>query len=366
MLRIGRGLLTFSSPILAILCTSVCLHAQTCSQVPAGLVGWWPGDGSFADIQGSNNGTASGPVTFAPGKVDQAFHFEGNPSTSYIVLSNAPELSPTNEITIEAWVKPNFAVGSGSNIILNKRDGCGSNRSYHLSVTNQPYGSLPTGTIVWSASVANDDVYPATVVPNDSQFHHIAGTYDGASMKAYLDGQLVGAKVHSGPIPVTIDPPTIGLQLGCPDDGPHGEIDEVKLYNRALSQAEIAGIVSAGSAGQCKSDFAATIQQPINADGSSIFNAGRGVVPVKFTLKNAGISTCELPPATIALFTISGSPGAVDEQVYIMPSDSGTSFRISGCQYVYNLASKSLQSGDYLVQVLINGIAVGSGRFGLK
>ena len=172
-----------SLTILAILYASTSLQAQTCSQAPAGLVGWWPGDGSFADIQGSNHGTASGTVAFAPGEVGQAFHFDGSTSPGYIVLPNAPELSPSSEITIEAWVKPDFAVGSGFNIILNKRDGCGSNRSYLLSVTNEPVsrgvdGTLPTGTIAWSASVANDDVYPPTVVPNDGQFHHVAGTYD--------------------------------------------------------------------------------------------------------------------------------------------------------------------------------------------
>ena len=108
-------------------------------------------------------------------------------------------------------------------------------------------------------------------------------------MNAYLDGQLVGTKAHTGPIPTTIDAPSIGIQLGCSADGSsHGEIDEVKLYNRALSQQEIAGIVNAASAGQCKSHFAATIQQPINADASSVFNAKRGVVPVKFTLMISG------------------------------------------------------------------------------
>jgi hypothetical protein len=106
--------------------------------------------------------------------------------------------------------------------------------------------------------------------------------------------------------------------------------------------------VNAASAGQCKSHFAASIQQPINADGSSVFNAKRGVVPVKFTLMTSGISTCELPSATIALFTTSGSSGGVDEQLYTMSADSGTSFRISGCQYVYNLASKSIPTGELL------------------
>ena len=48
--------------------------------------------------------------------------------------------------------------------------------------------------------------------------------------------------------------------------------------------------------------YAAQIQQPINADGTSVFNVRRGVVPVKFTLTLNGVATCNLPPATIVVY----------------------------------------------------------------
>ena len=47
--------------------------------------------------------------------------------------------------------------------------------------------------------------------------------------------------------------------------------------------------------------YAAQIQPPINADGTSVFNSRRGVVPIKFTLTQGGVTTCDLPPATIAV-----------------------------------------------------------------
>ena len=47
--------------------------------------------------------------------------------------------------------------------------------------------------------------------------------------------------------------------------------------------------------------YVAAIQQPINSDGSSVFSAKRGVVPVKFTLALNGTPTCQLPPVTVAL-----------------------------------------------------------------
>jgi N-acetylneuraminic acid mutarotase len=113
--------------------------------------------------------------------------------------------------------------------------------------------------------------------------------------------------------------------------------------------------------------FAAQVQQPINADGSSVFSASRGVVPVKFTLTLDGLPTCQLPPATISLVRTAGAtPGQIDESVYLQTADNGSSFRIANCQYVYNLATRSLGPGSYQVQINISGVPVGSATFGLN
>ena len=109
------------------------------------------------------------------------------------------------------------------------------------------------------------------------------------------------------------------------------------------------------------------IQQPINADGSSVFKASRGVVPVKFTLTVGGVATCALPNATISLTrTAGGTIGPIDENVYVSSADSGPNFRVSGCQYIYNLDSNSLGTGTYRVDISIGGGVVGSAVFGLK
>jgi hypothetical protein len=118
-----------------------------------------------------------------------------------------------------------------------------------------------------------------------------------------------------------------------------------------------------------ESAYTATVQQPINADGSSVFSANRGAVPVKFTLALNGISTCQLPPATISLTrTSGGTVGSVNESSFSLASDSGSNFRIDSinCQYVYNLGTSSLGTGTYQVQIIIGGAAVGSAKFGLQ
>jgi N-acetylneuraminic acid mutarotase len=130
----------------------------------------------------------------------------------------------------------------------------------------------------------------------------------------------------------------------------------------ALTTAEVFTVVNAPS-------YSSNIQPPVNADGSSVFNIKRGVVPVKFRLAIGGAPTCELPSATISLIrTAGGTLGAINETEFLQPSDIGANFRIdaANCQYIYNLGASSLGLGTYLVQINIGNAVVGSGTFSLK
>ena len=113
--------------------------------------------------------------------------------------------------------------------------------------------------------------------------------------------------------------------------------------------------------------YAGQVQPPINPDGTSTFNFGRGVVPVKFTVTQGGVATCELPPATIAVTRMAGGlVGEVNESVYSVNADTGSNFRIDSCQYIYNLNSRALGVGTYHVDILIDGQVVGSATFALN
>ena len=109
----------------------------------------------------------------------------------------------------------------------------------------------------------------------------------------------------------------------------------------------------------------ATVQSPINADGSSVFKA-KGIVPVRFALSLNGVATCTLPAATIAVMRTGGTdPVPVNEDAYAGPADSGSAFRITGCQYTYNLNAKALGVGTYLVEIRIGSKTVGTAAFEL-
>jgi hypothetical protein len=115
------------------------------------------------------------------------------------------------------------------------------------------------------------------------------------------------------------------------------------------------------------SRFTATVQQPINVDGSSVFRASRGVIPLKFTLALGGSPTCTLPAASIVVTRLAGAvTGVVNESEYLSPADTGSNFRIDSCQYIYNLNAKALSAGVYRVDILIDGVAVGSANLELR
>jgi len=78
-------------------------------------------------------------------------------------------------------------------------------------------------------------------------FHHVAGTYDGSAMRLYLDGVEVGSLAVSGTVSTATS-----VALSFPVETLDGLLDEVEIYDRALTAPEIAAIFAAGDAGKCK------------------------------------------------------------------------------------------------------------------
>jgi hypothetical protein len=114
--------------------------------------------------------------------------------------------------------------------------------------------------------------------------------------------------------------------------------------------------------------YSAEIQPPIKADGTSVFGTNRGVIPVKFVLKEYGTPTCQPSSVTIALARLSGpSTGPVSETTYELPADEGNTFRVDreSCQYVYNLSTAVLTPGTYWVSLTF-GEVVGTVLFGIR
>jgi hypothetical protein len=103
------------------------------------------------------------------------------------------------------------------------------------------------------------------------------------------------------------------------------------------------------------------------------WQADQTLLPTNVTVNNntfvsasgGNLPTCTLPPATIKIDKLSGSPtGAVNEPLTIQPADNNSQFRIAGCSYMYNLDTSSLSgAGRYEVDVVINGNPVAGAAF---
>jgi len=205
---------------------------------PGGLVGFWKLDegtgGTATDSSGNNlHGTIVGNPTWVEGPADYALQFSGD--SDFVDLGNDSSLDITNQITVAAWIKVDI-FDCEWQAIITKGDG-----SWRLQ-RNGTQGSIEfacTGAFVPNALVGS---LFGTVNVNDGRWHHIAGTYDGSMICLYVDGEHDVGSDADGSIEVNNYNLFIGANAEKPDRNFKGSIDEVRIYNYALSAEEVKAI----------------------------------------------------------------------------------------------------------------------------
>jgi YD repeat-containing protein len=221
---------------------AICLSCLTIIPSPSfgsdvSLVGCWQfneGAGNVAaDTSGKGNcGTITEPA-WVCGKIGKALQFAGK---SYVEIPHNEVLNPRNAITIEAWIYP------ASNMQWRKivSKSLGSNTDYCIfqGSTNNLGFSLKMGT------VARTVYSPAGSVPL-GKWTHVAGTYDGTCMRLYINGIQVSSIAICGQINAHAEPLRIGGD--APDAYFAGMLDEISIYNIALTAAEILNHYEAAS-----------------------------------------------------------------------------------------------------------------------
>jgi len=186
-------------------------------------------------------------ASFALGKVDQAFSFDG---VDDYVWAPGTGIDDLQTLTIEAWVKLNSLPDRIQRFVTLAPPGLErAVLRYGLFGTTEP-GQLHFYMRIGDEStdfthLAVDGVLQSGV------WHHVAGTYDGNYMRLYLDGVEVGSIEISGPVATGTHH---GVRLSSPDEPLDGLLDEVSIYNRALSASEILAIYEAGPSGKCSID----------------------------------------------------------------------------------------------------------------
>ena len=219
-------------------------------QPPTGMVSWWPGDGHALDIVGGNHGTLTGD--FAPGKVGQGFSLDG--TGDFVLVPDNPNLNITGDVTVDLWAKrtvfgqSGFLVSKGAGAI----GGVDVPSAFPLSFSS---GDQLRGFFERSDA---SNVFLFGPAVTDSDFHHFAYLRVGQEHALFMDGVEVASAIFTGDAGDTSGLPAVIGAIRS-DTGPSGFlahfggiIDEVEIFNRALSDAEIRAIFEAGSAGKIK------------------------------------------------------------------------------------------------------------------
>jgi len=210
--------------------------------VPPDIVSWYRAQGDASDFAGDNDGILINGTTFTAGKVGQAFLFDG--SNDYVIIPDDASLEPGSNFTIEAWVNPS-ELGHGRPIAQKRTVG---NDGGYTFETNGSSGGLQF--VVWIGNIEHTLQTPDEVLAVDG-WQHVAATYDGASLRIFVDGVQQAELSAPGVIDTSNDVDVvIGQNVVIPTFAWKGAIDEPSFYNRALSQVELQSIVDAGSEGK--------------------------------------------------------------------------------------------------------------------
>jgi hypothetical protein len=220
--------------------------AQSCTAVP-GPVAWWKGENNAKDSVSSHDGTLWGGAGFATGEVGQSFRFDG--VDDYVEIPSDPEMEFTGPFTVEAWMKYTGSPNGGV-IVTKGQDADWWGQDWTLYVTQS--GKLG---IIFAISHDFAGIECNTTI-SAGTWYHVAMVYDGAQLLGFVNGQLDGSlDISAGVLCPTQNPVRIGA--GAPVNGTwnkgmfSGSIDEVSIYDRALSQSDLYSIYQAGVAGKC-------------------------------------------------------------------------------------------------------------------
>lgn len=201
-----------------------------------GLVARWNFNSSSGRVLDSSGNNLTGIVDGAkptPGKFGKAFDFSNG---GYIRIPNNPSFEPAN-LSVEAWVKSDGSPGT-FNYILTKgsKDCFAASYAFYTGASGGLIFYISDGTGFSLSPDAGTGIW-------DNKWHHITGTFDGSTVRLFVDGAEVGGGASTG-LEIGYNLPSgndifIGkFNEACSFDF-NGQIDEVRIWNKALTPREI-------------------------------------------------------------------------------------------------------------------------------
>lgn len=222
------------------------------------LVSWWPADGDYYDMFGGNHGTPVGSVSFVDEAVSgSAFAFHG-PGDEIVIEPLSDKIRNMQELTVATWVNLDpegpadeiqrfVTLGPEKAVLRQEGIPLTTNRMLHFYMAFEEYPDLQH---IWVDNAFQTGCY-----------HFFVGTYDGQDMRAYLDGVEVGDLPVPGGTVIQGDDVA---WFGSTAEPLYGDLDEIMIFDRALSPAEIAEIHAAGGPLRCQPASPATSEVTID------------------------------------------------------------------------------------------------------
>lgn len=230
----SKKMLTIIFALVAVATSVWYINLVEAQIVTDGLISFWTFDESdiedaiAKDIVGINDATIIGDPQIVDGKIEEALDFDG--IDDCVDCGVDESLSLTGAITVEVWVKWR---GGGNPYFVTKMSG---QRSYDLSGNDDGTAEFRVG----GADCATIKSTGGVLVPTD-EWIHLVGTYEPSSyVRLFIDGSL--AKEETSDIPAAQCDNGLSWYIGAREGNQGwtpGIIDEVKIYNRALSENEV-------------------------------------------------------------------------------------------------------------------------------
>jgi hypothetical protein len=216
---------------------------KTHADITTGLIGYWPMNEGTANIAHDfslfkHNGTLSTNGGSVPiwvnGKLGTALKFDGN--TNYVTMGNSAQMNGLTAMTVSAWIKasssgPNGSVFPG----FAEKATCDSSGLFGLFIASNGATSQAGFNIYYTSGPGQSGLNGTTNV-DDGNWHFVLGEYDGTTLSLWVDGVENAQTPVTG---VTLMSNALNFEVGgnCNGGGRfyNGTIDEVRVYNRALS-----------------------------------------------------------------------------------------------------------------------------------
>ena len=227
----------------------------------ADVISYWSldqiADGITQDQMGPRKGVLKGNVTSTSGQRAGALQFAG--SGSYVDCGTDPVFNPEKAVTVAAWVKVDVFDQTWQTIV------CKGDTAWRLQrAADTDYMQFACSNV--TVGVA-DNVVGTTSV-RDGTWHHVVGGYDGSRMFLYVDGRLEVSVAASGPVPRNQQPVWIGGNADKLGREWKGAIDEVAIFDHALTAQQVAYFYRLGMAVFTARELAGSMQQVEKAESA--------------------------------------------------------------------------------------------------